>query len=338
MNRVIGLSLLILVIISSFYLKKLYDGSIFQAIILDDFNRTQFFQRPLYQVRQIPDEFPSLGVTTLPIKSSKAIYFLTQDSLVEAKRLLLKSIDINPFLGMTETTLSEVYLKEKNYDSAEYFAKKALKLNYRNVRHLLNLQKIFSEVGKFKQLDSLLEYHKSKMYDSISVEMLYQNHLAVLAGNKSKFNSKDSLISNYAFKRFPTNNVIKNMNQVISNGFDLIILVNDLDKKAQEYFQRKEYLEASKKWEDAIELKKDDAYYLNLFQCLIILEEYDKLEKYLNEFENLNLNEDDGKFEYLKGLYFIKMNSNESACKNFKISLQKGYKTSQSLYDYYKCN
>ena len=184
MNRVIGLSLLILVLISSFYLKKLYDGSIFQAIILDDFNRTQYFQRPLYQVRQIPDEFPSLGVTTLPMKSSKAVYFLTQDSLVEAKRLLLKSLDINPFLGMTETTLSEVYFKEKKYDSAEYYARKALKLNFRNVRHLLNLQKVLSETEKFNELDSLLEFHKTKLYDQLSVEMLYQNHLALLAGNK----------------------------------------------------------------------------------------------------------------------------------------------------------
>jgi len=337
MNRALGLSFLILVLISTFYLKKLYDGSIFQAILLDDFNRTQYFQRPLYQVRQIPDEFPSLGVTTLPLKSSKAIYFLTQDSLVEAKRLLLKSLNINPFLGMTETTLSEVYFKEKNLDSAEYFAKKALMLNYRNVRHLLNLQKVFSEAGKFKELDSLLEHHKSKMYDSISLEMLYQNHLAVLAGKKNKFNSKDSLISNYAFKSFPDNNVIKNINQVISNGFELIMLVNDLDKKAKEFFEKKEYLEASKKWEDAIGLKKDDAYYLNLFQCLIILEENDKLEKYFNEFENLNLNENDGKYEYLKGLYYLKIQNQISACQNFKISLDKGYKTSKSLIDYNKC-
>ena len=338
MKKLIGLFLAILSLASTLIFYKLYQGSIWQNLLLDDFNRTQNFYRPLSQVKQIPDEFPNIGVTTLPIKSSKAIYYLYQDSLEQAKKLLYESLKINPYLGMTESTLSEVYFKENQLDSALIYANKALSLNYRNVRHILNLQNVIFRKKLFSQADSILNFYKDKLYNEEAVGMLYQNHVALLANSKDKFSKSDSIISNYAFKRFPENIVIKNMNQVISNGFDLIILVNDLDKKAQSFFEQKNFSGAAENWENAIQLKKDDAYYLNLFQCLIILEEYEKLEKYFNEFERENLNENDGKFEYLKGLYYIKIENKTSACQNFKISLDKGYKTSKSLIEYNKCN
>jgi len=337
MKKLIGLFLAILSLASTLIFYKLYQGSIWQNLLLDDFNRTQNFYRPLSQVKQIPDEFPSLGVTTIPIKSAKAFYYLYQDSLEQAKKLLYESLKINPYLGMTESTLSEVYFKENQLDSALIYANKALSLNYRNVRHILNLQNVIFRKKLFSQADSILNFYKDKLYNEEAVGMLYQNHVALLANSKDKFSKSDSIISNYAFNRFPENIVIKNMNQVISNGFDLIILVNDLDKKAQSFFEQKNFSGAAENWENAIQLKKDDAYYLNLFQCLIILEEYEKLEKYFNEFERENLNENDGKFEYLKGLYYIKIENKTSACQNFKISLDKGYKTSKSLIEYNKC-
>ena len=338
MKKLLGLFLAIISLASSYIFYELYEGSIWQNLLLDDFNRTQNFNRPLSQVKQIPDEFPSLGVTTIPIKSAKAFYYLYQDSLEQAKKLLHESLKINPYLGVTESTLSEVYFKENQLDSALFYAKKALSLNYRNVRHILNLQNVIFNKKLFSQGDSILNFYKDKLYSEEAVEFLYQNHLSLVATNKDKFSKSDSIISNYASNRFPENIVIKNMNQVISNGFDLIILINDLDKKAQNFYQQKNYNEAAENWENAIQLKKDDAYYLNLFQCLIILEEYDKLEKYFNEFERENLNENDGKFEYLKGLYYIKIENKTSACQNFKISLDKGYKTSKSLIEYNKCN
>ena len=338
MNKSLGVIFIILGILSSIFYGKIYNGTIYQAILMDDFNRTQYFKRPLSQVEQIPDELPALGVTTIPLKSAKAIYYLTQDSLQIAKKLLMESLGKNPYLGMTETTLSEVYFKEKKLDSAEYFARKALKANYRSVRHLLNLQKVYFKSKKFNKADSILDNYKNKLYDALAVEMFYQNHLVLLATNKDIFNTNDSINSRLAINNFPDNKIIKKMNQIIIFGIDKIKLVNRMDSEAFDFFNKKEYIKAAEIWEEAIKIKEDDAYYLNLFQCLIINEDYEKLERLFNEFENLNLNENDGKFEYLKGLYYQKIEDTELACKSFKRSYKKGYGTSKSLFDYLKCN
>lgn len=338
MNKTIGAILLILGLLSVFYLNRLYDASIYQNILLDDFNNTQFFQRPLYQVEQIPDEFPSLGVTTLPIKAVKAIYYLYQDSLKKAKNLLKESINENPYLGINETKLSEVYYKENKLDSSEYFAKEALKLHYRSIRHLLNLQLTLGKLGKFQELDSLLEFYKSKLYDEQALEKFYQNHLVILANDKNIFTPNDSLISVYARKKFKNNQIIQKVNQIIVFGIDKIALVNGIDQQARDFFNNKQYEKAIEKWNEAIAIKEDEAYYLNLFQSLIITEDYNQLERLFNEFENKNLNKHTGKYEYLKGLYYLKKSETKIACDYFKISFQKGYNTSKSLLDYNKCN
>jgi len=323
---------------STYLFVILYQGSIWQNLLLDDFNRTQYFNRPLKQIEQIPDDIPNISVTTIPLKTAKSIYYLTQDSLEKAKKLLFESIKINPYLGMTETTLSEVYFKENKLDSAQYFAEKALEVNYRNVRHLLNLQKVFFRKKEFTKADSVLSFYKDKLYNKESQGMLYQNHLALLAENKTKFSASDSLLSEFAAKEFPDNIVVQKMKQVITNGLDVIIIVNELDKNAIDFFDKKQYKEAAENWEQAISIKEDDAYYLNLFQCLIILEQYDKLETMFNEFENRDLNTGDGKFEYLRGLYYQKKEEIDLACNYFKDSYEKGFKVSKSLYDYNKCN
>jgi len=338
MKNILALLIFILCLLTTFNFYKLYQGSIYQNLILDDFNRTQYFNRPLDQVKQIPDEYPNIGVTTMPIKTSKAIYYLTQDSLDQAKNLLYSSLKLNPYLGITETTLSEIFFKENELDSAQYYAEKALKANYRNVRHILNLQKIIFRKKEFNKADSILDMYKGKMYNAEGLGMLYQNHLALLAESKTKYSPKDSLLSEFAAKEFPDNIVIQKMKQVITNGLDVIIIVNELDKKANEFYKNKQYLKASKNWEQAISIKEDDAYYLNLFQCLIILEEYDKLERLFNEFENKSLNENDGKFEYLKGLYYQKINQVKKACEFYKISFEKGFNTSKSFIEYNKCD
>jgi len=338
MNKSLGVIFIILGILSSFFYVKIYNGTIYQAILLDDFNRTQYFQRPLNQVEQIPDELPALGVTTIPLKSAKAIYYLTQDSLQIAKKLLMESLGKNPFLGMTETTLSEVYFKEKKFDSAEYYAVKALKVNYRNVRHLLNLQKAYFKSKKFNNADSILDHYKNKLYDNLAVEMFYQNHLVLLAANKDIFNNNDSINSRFAINNFPDNKIIKKMNQIIIFGIDKINLVNEMDSEAFDFFNKKEYKEATKIWEDLIEIKTDLAYYLNLIQSLIIIDENEKVEYYINEVENKNLDTGSGKFDYLKGLYYQKNSKIKSACESFKISFEKGYEVSKSFLDYNNCS
>jgi len=337
MNKSIGVIFIIFGLLSSFVYTKMYSGTIYQAILMDDFNRTQYFKRPLNQIEKIPDEFPALGVTTIPIKTAKAIYYLSQDSLRTAKQLLMESLNINPYLGMTETTLSELYLKEKKLDSAEYFASKALKVNYRNVRHLLNLQKVYFNTKEFRKSDSILEEYENKLYDDLAVEMFYQNHLILLVANKTIFNSNDSINSRFAINNFPDNKIISKMNQVITFGYEKLNLVNEMDSEALDFFNKKQYLEASEVWEDLIKIKTDVAYYLNLIQTLIIIGENEKVEYYINEIENKNLYIGTGKFDYLKALYYQKNENIKKACESFKVSFEKGYDVSKSFLDYNNC-
>ena len=127
----IGMFFLITLTYASY--KKLISSN-YQAILLYDFNnQTQFFS--LENEDKFDDNFPNITATALPIKYLKARYYVQIDSIETAKELLYKSIMDNPYIAAPQALLADIYLGEKEIDSALLYSKEAFYRISDNNRH-----------------------------------------------------------------------------------------------------------------------------------------------------------------------------------------------------------
>lgn len=322
-------------LLASIYILSLqYDSSVYQNLLINDFNVSRYFTRPLSQVEIIPDEFPNITLTTIPTKAAKANYYMMQNKLDFAKKLNFSAINANPFIGIAESNLSEIYFKEGKYDSSLHFAKIGVNKLPNNPRHIINLQRAFAISGNKKALDSIYTLYKQK--DKIDYTF-FVNHFSFLTNITKEFSDSDKIKISNSVKRFPENKTLLLYEKIINYGSS-IDLSNELDKIANEMFSQKEYEKAIESWERAIEVvPTEDSYYLNIAQSLIILKRHEEASFYLDSIVNMGIEFSDGKLEFLKGLNYYEQKDIPKACEMLKISLRKNYTLSRSILKKIKC-
>ena len=87
-NKFLIFSLVILqigLIVSSY---KIYNSTRYQTFLLWDFNNDQYNIPYEVYAEKLPDNYPNISLTSIPIKALKARYFINIDSIEIAKELL----------------------------------------------------------------------------------------------------------------------------------------------------------------------------------------------------------------------------------------------------------
>lgn len=134
------------------------------------------------EVSKIPS-FPNVGVTTMPISSFKALYKLVETD-EDATDMLMKGSKANPYISYSEFILATYYLKNKRFDSAYVYAKKAFYNWPKNVKHY----KLYNEtlVAKKDTTEILMAY--SYINDRFeSKDEYYQNFIDSYSNAKLRF-------------------------------------------------------------------------------------------------------------------------------------------------------
>jgi tetratricopeptide (TPR) repeat protein len=125
----------------------------------------------------------------------------------------------------------------------------------------------------------------------------------------------------------------------MNNSKDKIILANEYDENAIKLFQENDFLNAISEWEKAkLIVANEDAYYLNIAQAYLALESYNIALEELKKVEDLNIQENDGKLEFLKASAYLGLGNNKNSCNYFRISSEKGYALSKEIYKNLNCN
>ena len=102
-------------------------------------------------------------------------------------------------------------------------------------------------------------------------------------------------------------------------GGNKVSLANVLDEEAKKLFKNEEFSKAVDKWNKAKQLlPTEDAYYLNIAQTLLILDQPKLCLNELDQIISLNIEANDGKLEFLKGMSFVKLNKYSDACRELK--------------------
>ncbi len=316
---------------------KLFHSATWQGYLMYDYN-SHTFNLPFELAVKVNNKFPNVSLTTLPMKFIQARYYLEVDSIDIAKKMFHESRanNINPYLKAAEGELANIYLDEKQYDSAYYYSKIAFETipNSNPHRH-----------SYFKSLAHRKDTIELRRSFDIIKELDNPNHWKeyflrrydIVGANDNEIMQ---LIKDYRVKFDLENDQATDvMESVLTSGSENVIVSVELSLKADELFAEEKYLESARLYQLASDFDTTDyIFYENAAIANNLGGNYEKAKFYfnkvLNEFKPMN-----GKSEFYYGIMLIKLEDINRGCENLKkaVDLKFSGQGSMDVYNYY-CN
>ena len=320
----------ILFIIPTIYItNSTYNSLKGQMLLLQDFNSNQF-SIPIDQVDYIVPDIPNITVTTIPLKSVKARYYLNAKKYDKALRLLDEGTKANPYLYYSELLKSKIYFEKNQIDSAYYYGRKAFYALPNNSLHSSNYVNLLIKKGDINAINEafeLLTYNDN--------EINWKNYL-IAASNFTPPKDKDlSRKAKIAMEKFPESQDFKNLYKSIAVGAQGISQSSNYSNHALQYYNLGDHKNATLLFEKAILANPlEYSYRENVATSYYLLGDLVKAEYHINEVIN-KMNPLNGKCEYIKALIYIKMGDNLGSCPLLQTSINSGYSQAQSVLDQY---
>jgi O-antigen ligase/tetratricopeptide (TPR) repeat protein len=322
---------LFLLLPSLYVSNSVYNSLKGQMFLLQDFNSNNY-NVPLNQVDNIVPDMPNITVTTIPINSVKARYYVKAKKYDKALALLDNGTDANPYLFYSEILKSQIFQEQGKLDSAKIYARKAffgLPNNDLHASRYINLINITRDKKALKEAFELLTY-KNKLVN-------WKNYLIVANGIS---NIKDPILIERAKKAteiFPNNREIKNLYNQIAVGKGKLNESIYYSKTGLDYFNKGDFQKAAIEFEKAIEANPlDYAHFENAATANYMIGNLEKAEEQIDMVIN-DLNPLNGKCEYIKALIYIKMGDPIGACPYLATARDSGFSQAVGIFQQY-CN
>ena len=324
------LGIAMLTIIPSIYTSnKVYQSLKGQMFLLQDFNSNQF-NIPLNQVDNLVPDIPNITVTTIPINSVKARYYVNAKKYDKALTLLDKGTSANPYLYYSEILKSQIFQEQGKLDSAKVYAKKAFFGLPNNDLHASRYINLINLTRDREALDIAFELltAKNKLNN-------WKNYLIIA---NSINNRKDPILierAKKAIELFPNNSEIRNLFNQIAIGTDKLNESISYSKTGLDYFNKGDYINAAQQFEKALKANPlDYAYFENAATANYLIGNLNKAEQQIDIVIN-EMNPLDGKCEYIKALIYIKLGDSIGACPLLQTSVDSGYAQALDTFNQY---
>ena len=300
-----------------------------QMFLLQDFNSNNY-NVPLNQIENIVPDMPNITVTTIPINSIKARYYVNAKKYDKALTLLNKGTSANPYLYYSEILKSQIFEQQGKLDSAKVYARKAffgLPNNDLHSSRYINLINITKDKNALEEAFDLLTY-KNKLVN-------WKNYLIV--ANSINNPRKPVIIqrAKKAIEIFPNNNEIKNLYNLITVGSQKLDESIFYSKTGLDYYNKGDYINAAKQFESAIEANPFN--YANFENAATSNYLNGNLDKAIEQIDIVinDLNPLNGKCEYIKALIYIKMGDLIGACPLLETSKDSGFSQAETTFNQY---
>lgn len=318
---------MVLMIFSITITYKTYQSHKGQLTLLRDFN-TNKFSIPLDRVETITPNLPNITVTTIPMESIKARYFINLKKYDKALELLNKGSKANPYLFYSENQKAQVFLNLGKIDSALVYSKKAFYGLPKNALHASTYAQI---LGLKKDTKGLI-----KAFDLLNEKsgpIIWKNFLVILSQNLP---SKDPDFVKYATKAvelFPNDEEFFALKKLATISQSRINEAANISKKGLDFFNRNNFIEAAIEFENASKIDfLEYAHYENAASAYFMAGDYqnalDLSQKVIDEF-----NIKTGKSEYINGLVKLNTNLPTQGCKMLKKAIELGYTQAQNIFN-----
>ena len=320
---------LFLVTPSVYINSKVYESLKGQMFLLQDFNSNQF-NVPLTQIDNLVPDIPNITVTTIPISSIKARYYVNAKKYDKALALLDMGTKANPYLYYSEILKSQIFKEKGQLDSAKVYAKKAffgLPNNDLHASSYINLINITRDREALEEAFELLTA-KNKINN-------WKNYLISASG---LYPVKDQTLIDRAKKAleiFPNNNDIVNLYRQIAIGKLGVSTAASFSAKGLDFFNTQDYSKAAEQFEKALEANPlDYAHFENAATANYMM---GNLEKALEQIDIVinDINPLNGKCEYIKALIFIKMGDPIGACPLLVTARDSGFSQAEASFNQY---
>ena len=324
------LALSLLLTLPSIYINNtVYKSLKGQMFLLQDFNSNNY-NVPLNQVDNIVPDMPNITVTTIPINSVKARYYVNAKKYDKALALLDKGTSANPYLYYSEILKSQIFQEQGKLDSAKVYARKAffgLPNNDLHASRYINLINITRDKNALEEAFELLTY-KNKLNN-------WKNYL-IIANSINNPNDPELIErAKKAVEIFPNNNEIKNLYTQIAIGTQKLNESISYSKTGLDYFNKGDHINAAKQFELAIKANPlDYANFENAATSNYLNGNLDKAIEQIDVVIN-DLNPLNGKCEYIKALIYIKMGDPIGACPLLETSKDSGFSQAEATFDQY---
>ncbi len=306
-----------------------YKSLIGQLTLLRDFNSNQY-SLSLDQVDNITPWLPNITVTTIPMESIKARYYLYYKRYDRAIPMLKTGIAANPYLFFSENLLGKAYYEMGNIDSAFHYSKKAFYGLPNNALHgatyatVLSVKRDTLELNR--AIDELTERNNP---------VIWRNFLIAYGASASPGAYGLSKRVNEAVKYFPNDQELKNMQKLYVIGQDKINESNSIASEALNFYNTRRYIEAAEKFIQAGEINfVEYSHFENAASAYFLAGDYGQAylyaSKVIDEFKPMT-----GKAEYLKALIYINWGDSENACEFLNTSINYGYSQAQDSINQY---
>ncbi len=322
--------ILILLMAPSIYITNVnYKSLIGQLTLLRDFNSNQY-SLSLNQVDNITPWLPNITVTTIPMESIKARYYLYYKRYDKAIPMLKAGIAANPYLLFSENLLGKAYYEMGNIDSAFHYSKKAFYGLPNNALHgatyatVLSVKRDTLELNK--AIDELTERNNP---------VIWRNFLIAYGASTTPGAYGISKRVNEAAKYFPNDQEIRNMQKLYVIGQNKINESNSIASDALNFYNTRRYIEAAEMFIKAGEINfVEYSHFENAASAYYLAGDYGQAflysTKVIEEFKPMT-----GKAEYLKALIYINWGDSENACELLNTSINYGYSQAQASINQY---
>lgn len=306
-----------------------YRGFVDQLPIMSDRNAILNYS----DVSDLKEYLPNITATTIPIYENKLLYLLNSLDSIDIdslKSILINYSSPNPYLGLKERILADLYAKKGDSDSARFYYEIAFNKLPNNEIYNTNYFNLLADIKDSVALKSA--FKKIKIAQKITLKNYINNSMRVLGYNNTYVNYLiDSLLTVY-----PIDEEIKELSIINKIGHSFYKKSQLEEVLAQKDFENEDYKSAVKGFLKVNELNPFNPI---AFENLAI--SYMKLSDLERARSNFKIVIDSfelktGKSEFYYGVLNLEIDK-KKACKYLKIANKLEFSGAEAFINKY-CN
>lgn len=237
----------------------------------------------------------------------------------KALEMLRAGITANPYLGFSETLMSQIFTKKNQRDSATYYAKDA----YEHLPippHFANYLNLLIQEGNTAEIDRIF------VKDSVKHDpMVWKNYMIASNALKPTGDTVAVAVANRAIELFPADKDFLVLRKIAVLGKENVDRAFAISQEGSAFFQQQDFMNAAQKLSEAAALDPlEFSYFENTGAAYFSAGLYELSLPYFDKVIQ-ELNPKSGKSEYIKGLALINLGRNEAACELFKAAKKYRY-------------